>query len=102
MNPVAVRFGENLRRWRRRADFSQEQLGYRASLHRTEIGLLERGARMPRIDTIIKLATGLEIAPATLLAGITWEPGGVTPGAFAIDESDQSGVTVDRAAARHE
>jgi transcriptional regulator with XRE-family HTH domain len=48
---VARRFGENLRRVRRQADLSQEELGYRASLHRTEVGLLERGARVPPAST---------------------------------------------------
>jgi hypothetical protein len=38
---VARRFGENLRRFRKEADVSQEELGLRCSLHRTEIGLLE-------------------------------------------------------------
>lgn len=87
MNPVAVHFGENLRRLRKQAELSQEALGLRASLHRTEVGLLERGARVPRIDTILKLAAGLDVAPATLLAGITWNPGGVTPGAFSVRDS---------------
>ena len=58
---VARRFGENLRRLRKGADVSQEELGLRCSLHRTEIGLLERGARVPRIDTLIKLASGLGV-----------------------------------------
>lgn len=78
MNAVAARFGENLRRLRKRADVSQETLGFRAELHRTEIGLLERGARVPRIDTIVKIAAGLDVAPDALLAGIAWIPG--TPG----------------------
>lgn len=101
MNIVAQRFGETLRRLRIDADLSQEQLGHRASLHRTEIGLLERGARVPRIDTILKLASGLRIAPETLLEGITWKPGGVTRGAFHIGEPDQPAATSDRAASRH-
>jgi transcriptional regulator with XRE-family HTH domain len=91
MNAVADRFGENLRRLRRRADVSQEALGFRAELHRTEIGLLERGARVPRIDTIVKLAAGLDVAPAALLSGITWtpgEPGTITHGAFSIGEGE--------------
>lgn len=71
---VARRFGENLRRARRRADLSQEQLGVRASLHRTEVGLLERGARVPRVDTLIKLARGLGMDPEDLLEGIVWTP----------------------------
>jgi len=67
-------FGENLRRCRRRAGVSQEELGWRSSLHRTEVGLLERGERVPRIDTLIKLACALEVEPGELLAGIDWMP----------------------------
>ena len=40
---VAQRFGENLRRLRKGTGISQEELGLRSELHRTEIGLLERG-----------------------------------------------------------
>jgi transcriptional regulator with XRE-family HTH domain len=83
---VAHRFGENLRRSRRRAGISQEELGMRSSLHRTEIGLLERGSRVPRIDTLIKIASALAIPPGDLLDGIDWTPGGTTTtsGCFAI------------------
>jgi transcriptional regulator with XRE-family HTH domain len=85
---VARRFGQNLRHARRRAGLSQEQLGLRASLHRTEIGLLERGARVPRIDTLVKVAAALAIAPEELVAGIEWTPGAPDPGAFAISPLD--------------
>jgi transcriptional regulator with XRE-family HTH domain len=84
MNPVAVTFGNNLRYCRRRAGFSQEELAYLASLHRTEIGLLETGARTPKIDTLVKLAGGLSIAPEELLTDIEWNPGSVTPGGFTL------------------
>jgi transcriptional regulator with XRE-family HTH domain len=80
---VGQRFGANLIRCRERAGLSQEALGGRASLHRTAIGLLEKGARMPRIDTLIKLATALNVEPADLLDGIEWEPGTMSPGRFA-------------------
>lgn len=82
---VARRFGENLRRHRKAADVSQEELALRCSLHRTEIGLLERGERTPRIDTLIKTASGLGIRiDCTLLDGITWTAGTVEAGAFTI------------------
>lgn len=42
---VAEHFGHNLRRARKQAGLSQEELAVRASLHRTEIGLVERGER---------------------------------------------------------
>lgn len=82
---VGHHFGENLRRARGRAGISQEELGLRSSLHRTEIGLLERGERVPRIDTLIKVASALSIPPGELLVGIDWTPGSMTTtdGSFA-------------------
>ena len=81
---VADRFGQNLRRCRRRAGLSQEELGMQSSLHRTEIGLLERGARVPRIDTLIKIASALDVPPVELIEGIEWAPGATTSGSFQI------------------
>jgi len=72
---VAERLGDNLRRTRRRAGLSQEQVAIRASLHRTEIGLLERGGRVARVDTLIQLAGAMSVHPAELLDGIGWTPG---------------------------
>ena len=54
---------------------SQEELGELAGLHRTEIGMLERGIRLFRIDTLIKLAGALEVTSGELLKGIDWSPG---------------------------
>lgn len=51
MYAIAPQFGENLIAARERAGISQEELGFRADLHRTEIGMLERGVRIARIDT---------------------------------------------------
>jgi transcriptional regulator with XRE-family HTH domain len=81
--PVARRFGENLVLARERANMSQEEVGLRASLHRTEVGLLERGARVPRIDTLVKLAAALGVQiDCALLEGITWTSGDYRPGGF--------------------
>jgi transcriptional regulator with XRE-family HTH domain len=74
---VAAQFGRNLARCRRRAGISQEELGERSGLHRTEIGLLERGERTPRVDTVVKVAGGLSVPAADLMADIDWKPGGV-------------------------
>jgi transcriptional regulator with XRE-family HTH domain len=71
---LAIRLGENLARHRKQADLSQEALGFLADLHRTEIGMLERGTRLPRIDTLLKLAGALEIEPGRLLDGMDWRP----------------------------
>lgn len=69
------RFAINLRKARQKKEISQEELGFRCELHRTEISLLERGGREPRLGTIVKLAGALEIAPEELIAGIRWQPG---------------------------
>jgi len=80
---VAARFGDNLRRQRKLADLSQEELSYRASLHRTEVSQLERGLRRARVDTVAKLAGAMEIDPGRLFEGIEWEPGDLRRGRFA-------------------
>jgi transcriptional regulator with XRE-family HTH domain len=82
MTDVAPAFGENLFLVRRRVGFSQEELATLASLHRTEIGLLEQGKRIARIDTLVKLGGSLGIDPGVLLDGITWHVAGRRPGGF--------------------
>lgn len=82
MIDIAARFGDNLARCRKRADFSQEELALRASLHRTEISNLERGLRLPRVDTLVKLKSCLEVSADDLLSGLTWTPGDYRPGGF--------------------
>lgn len=80
--PVAERFARNLLHARKSAGLSQEEFAFRAGLHRTEVGLLERGVRMPRIDTLAKLAGALGIEPVALIEGIAWDPGDFRPGGF--------------------
>jgi transcriptional regulator with XRE-family HTH domain len=64
------RFADNLRMHRTKAGLSQQALGYACRLHRTEISLLERGEREPRLSTIVRLARALEVSPSELLDGI--------------------------------
>jgi len=82
MIDFAARFGDNLKRCRKRADLSQEDLSHLASLHRTEVSQLERGLRLCRIDTLVKLAASLEVSADDLLDGIAWSPGNYRPGGF--------------------
>jgi transcriptional regulator with XRE-family HTH domain len=69
---AAMQFGRNLQRHRQRAGLSRERLGYLAVLHRTEISLLERGRREPRLATIVKLASALEVSLNMLIEGTGW------------------------------
>lgn len=79
---VAEHFGRNVKRLRLRTGLSQEELSNRADLHRTEIGMLEHGIRLPRLDTIIKVAGGLEVHAGELFDGLDWTPGQSVGGAF--------------------
>jgi transcriptional regulator with XRE-family HTH domain len=79
---VALRFGQNLRHCRRISGLSQEELADRASLHRTEIGKLEKGERIARIDTLARLAGAMAIPPEDLLAGIHWVSAAPRQGSF--------------------
>ncbi|HVC06042.1 MAG TPA: helix-turn-helix transcriptional regulator [Solirubrobacterales bacterium] len=81
---IRQRFGLNLRRARQENGISQEELGFRCELHRTEISLLERGGREPRLGTIVKLAGALDTTPGELCAGIQWLP---RPGRLKISRS---------------
>jgi transcriptional regulator with XRE-family HTH domain len=84
---LATHFGRNLFLCRRRTGLSQEELAIRASLHRTEISMLERGLRLARVDTLVKLTGTLEISADSLLSGVTWEPGRSEAGKFALSST---------------
>ena len=92
--PLAQRFGRNVWRSRRRADLTQDELGDLTELSRVDIGAVERGERLPRLDTILKLAAGTETATCVLLAGLRWRPGYYVEGDFYIE--DGSEPTADR------
>lgn len=71
MDQIREQLGVNLRTQRGRAGLSQERLGELCDLDRTEISLLERGLRFPRLDTLVKLARALQLdSPGELLDGI--------------------------------
>ena len=72
MNPLNRRFAENLVLLRGNVDLSQQKTAERSGLHRTEISLLERGLRLPRLDTIVRLGGAVEVEPCELLVGMAW------------------------------
>ena len=49
---------------------SQEELAHRAGLSRTGMGFVETGKRWPRLDTLMKVAQGLNITVDELLKGL--------------------------------
>lgn len=72
MDGKRKRFAANLSHARRASGISQEELGSRTGLHRTEVSLLERGGREPRLGTLAKLAASLDTTIESLCAGIAW------------------------------
>jgi transcriptional regulator with XRE-family HTH domain len=73
MESAREQFAANLRLHREKAGLSQEKLADLCDLHRTEVSLLERSKRSPRLETIMTLAHGLKLAaPAELLEGISY------------------------------
>lgn len=65
--------GQNLVRFRERARLSQQGTADRAGLHRTHVALIEAGQRLPRLDTIVKLAGAVEVEPCALLMRMAWQ-----------------------------
>jgi transcriptional regulator with XRE-family HTH domain len=60
----------NLRELRRRAGLTQSELAARCGLHRTEISLLERAGREPRLSTLVVVAHAVGVQVAQLIAGV--------------------------------
>jgi ribosome-binding protein aMBF1 (putative translation factor) len=52
-------FGRAVRELRARHDLSQEELGFRSSLHRNYVGAIERGEINPTFRVLLKLSSGL-------------------------------------------
>lgn len=86
----AERFGANLAHHRRAAGISQELLGDLAALHRTAVGQLERGERVARADTLVKLAAALGVDANALLEGIVWTPPRLATGSFGFEGPGRS------------
>jgi transcriptional regulator with XRE-family HTH domain len=90
MTKPSERFALNLKQLRAASGLSQEEAAFRAALHRTQISLLESGERMPRVETLVKLAGALGATPNDLLAGITWAPIIVVEGGLVVVRREES------------
>ncbi len=60
-------FGKQIRAIRKKRGFSQEELAFRSSLHRTYISDIERGSRNVSLLNIEKLAKALKVKMRELL-----------------------------------
>ncbi len=67
---LLLAFGRKLRAEREHRNLSQEALAHIASLHRNEIGVLERGQCEPHLLTLLILADTLRLPPCALFYGL--------------------------------
>ncbi|MEY2428940.1 MAG: hypothetical protein QOJ40_1825 [Verrucomicrobiota bacterium] len=63
---VKKRFGLAVKNWRGRSGISQEELAWRAGLHRSYVADIERGARNASLQSIEKLARALKVSLSLL------------------------------------
>ena len=59
---ILIKFGERVREIRKENGLSQEQLSFKADLHRTYIGMIERAEKNITLVNIEKIAKALEIS----------------------------------------
>jgi transcriptional regulator with XRE-family HTH domain len=81
---IARLLADQVKAVRKQRGMSQEDLCYAACLHRTEVGMIERGVRLPRIDTLIKIAGALGVGVGDLVDHLTWHPPGPRSGTFTV------------------
>lgn len=60
-------FAENLRKYRKAANLSQEELAHNADIERAYVSQLERQLNAPTIDMLAKLADAIGVEPFELL-----------------------------------
>ncbi|AGB22147.1 putative transcriptional regulator [Mycobacterium sp. JS623] len=63
-------FGERVRDRRMELGLSQEAAAVRCGIHWTQLGKVERGQRSLRLETILKIAAGLDIDAGQLISGL--------------------------------
>ena len=65
MNIQAI-FSDNLRKYRKKAKFTQEKLAEMCDTNHRYIGQIENGTRCPSLDFVEKIAAALNVSPSLL------------------------------------
>lgn len=58
---LSLKFGRLIRELRIEKKLSQEELAFRADVHRTYVGMIERGEKNITLENIDKFCKGLEV-----------------------------------------
>jgi transcriptional regulator with XRE-family HTH domain len=67
---IQEKIGIALRSYREQSGLSQEQLSFKANLHRTYVGSVERGERNISVINIIALCKALKVKPSDLFKSL--------------------------------
>jgi transcriptional regulator with XRE-family HTH domain len=70
LQEILLTLGKRIRSERQRKSLSQEGFAGVCGLHRTEMGLLERGKTVPRLDTLLIVSDHLGLPLSELLRGL--------------------------------
>jgi len=75
MKTIEKQFGHRVRQLREAKGLSQEELAFRASVHRTYLGGIERGERNPSLKNIAAIADALGVTLSKLFLFGGQKPG---------------------------
>lgn len=70
LNVTTREFGARVRDRRLEIGLSQEAAAVKCGIHWTQLGKVERGQRSLRLETLVKIAEGLDIDAGVLVSGL--------------------------------
>lgn len=62
--------GRNIKKYRKLKKLTQEQLAQKTSLTSNYIGMVERGEKIPSLETFVLLVNALEVSSDKILSGV--------------------------------
>lgn len=68
---AAIKIGKRIRAVRTQLGISLEDLGHLSEISWTNIGKIERGDSSPTAESLVRLATALEVDPGRFLSGVS-------------------------------
>ncbi len=68
---AAAEIGRRIRAARQELGISLEDLGELSEINWTTIGKIERGVSSPTVESLVRIATALEVDAGALLSGVT-------------------------------
>lgn len=73
MTDINKVIGRVLLRYRTKAKLSQEELAYKAGIHRTYVSQIERGLKSPTLSVLFEISKALNTTASNLLIEVEYE-----------------------------